>query len=157
MSLPFFIPPHHSDGMQIRGFNFCSLLSTVLDLCYTLPSTPSLSAGECYRQNHPDRTNLRILNLADNKDLHGGEFSESLTLVLGPQLEMKINPPLPTHSSNNVCLCTLEFKPRLTIRLFCLPVLFAPSPRHYFFASIVILFPPRRRTNERTSKRTNER
>jgi hypothetical protein len=35
---------------------------------------------------------------------------------------------------------------------------FAPSsPRHYFFASIVILFTPRHETNERTSKRTNER
>ncbi|SAM02993.1 hypothetical protein [Absidia glauca] len=35
---------------------------------------------------------------------------------------------------------------------------FAPSsPRHYFFASIVILYTPRRQTNERTSKRTNER
>ncbi|SAM02452.1 hypothetical protein [Absidia glauca] len=35
---------------------------------------------------------------------------------------------------------------------------FAPSsPRHYFFAAIVILYTPRRRTNERTSKRTNER
>ncbi|SAM04753.1 hypothetical protein [Absidia glauca] len=31
------------------------------------------------------------------------------------------------------------------------------SPRHYFFASIVILFTPRRQTNERTSNRTNER
>jgi hypothetical protein len=27
---------------------------------------------ECYRENHPDKTNLRILNFADNKDLHGG-------------------------------------------------------------------------------------
>jgi hypothetical protein len=45
------------------------------------------------------------------------------------------------------------------IRASFLPCLyFAPSsPRHYFFASIVILFIPRRQTNERTSKRTNER
>jgi hypothetical protein len=36
--------------------------------------------------------------------------------------------------------------------------IFAPSsPRHHFFASIVILFTPRRQTNERTSKQTNER
>ncbi|SAM04205.1 hypothetical protein [Absidia glauca] len=36
------------------------------------------------------------------------------------------NTILPTHSSNNVCLCTLDFKPRLAIRLF-----FCPS---YYFA-----------------------
>ncbi|SAM05383.1 hypothetical protein [Absidia glauca] len=62
--------------------------------------------GECYRQNHPDRTNLRILDFADNKDLHGGGLSESLTsvpVIDGTQLEMKIKLPLPTHSSNNVC------------------------------------------------------
>jgi hypothetical protein len=41
---------------------------------------------------------------------------------------------------------------------FCPPYYFAPSSlRHYFFASIVILFTSRRQTNERTSKRTNER
>jgi hypothetical protein len=39
--------------------------------------------GEYYRQNHPDRTNLRILNFADNKDLHGGELSDSLISVPG--------------------------------------------------------------------------
>jgi hypothetical protein len=53
----------------------------------------TLFEGECYKQNHPDRTNLRILNFADNKDLHGGGLSESLTSVLvidGSQLEMKI-------------------------------------------------------------------
>jgi hypothetical protein len=63
----------------------------------------TIPEGECYRQNHPDRTNLRILKFADNRDLHGGELSESLTSVPGidgTQLEMKIEPPLPTHSSN---------------------------------------------------------
>jgi hypothetical protein len=119
--------------------------------------------GGCYRQNHPDRTNLRILNSADNKDLDGRGLSESLTsvpVIDGTRLEMKIKPPLPTHSFNNVCLCTLDFKPRLAIRLyfFCPPYSFAPSsPRHYFFASIVILFTPRRQTNERTNEQTNER
>ncbi|SAL94717.1 hypothetical protein, partial, partial [Absidia glauca] len=40
--------------------------------------------------------------------------------------------------------------------LFLPSYYFAPSsPRHYFFAVIVILFTPRRRTNERTSKRTD--
>jgi hypothetical protein len=71
------------------------------------PRKVALFHGECYRQNHLDRTNLRILNFADNKDLHGGGLSESLTsvpLIDGTQLEMKIKPPLPTHSSNNVCL-----------------------------------------------------
>ncbi|SAM08961.1 hypothetical protein [Absidia glauca] len=65
---------------------------------------------------------------------------------------------LPTHSSNNVCLYTLYFKPRLAIRFFFLPVLyFAPSSlRHYFFASIVILLTPLLQTNERTSERLNE-
>jgi hypothetical protein len=65
--------------------------------------------GECHIQNHPDRTNLRILNFADNKDLHGGGLSESLIsapAIDGTQLEMKIKPPLPTHSSNKVFLCT---------------------------------------------------
>ncbi|SAL97637.1 hypothetical protein [Absidia glauca] len=42
--------------------------------------------------------------------------------------------------------------------IFCPSYYFAPSsPRQYFFASIVILFTPRRQTNERTSTRTNER
>jgi hypothetical protein len=62
--------------------------------------------GECYRQNHPDRTNLRILNFADKKDLDDEELSKSLTsvpVIDGTQLEMKIHPPLPTHSSNYVC------------------------------------------------------
>ncbi|SAM02034.1 hypothetical protein [Absidia glauca] len=57
--------------------------------------------GEFYRQNHPDRTNLRILNFADNKDLHGGELSESLSsvpVIDGTRLEMKIKPPLPTYA-----------------------------------------------------------
>ncbi|SAL97237.1 hypothetical protein [Absidia glauca] len=74
------------------------------------------------------------------------------------KLKLK-NTILPTHSSNDVCLCTLDFKPRLAIRLFVCPsYYFAPSsPRHYFFASTVILFTPRRRTNERTSQRTNGR
>jgi hypothetical protein len=31
-------------------------------------------ARECYRQNHPDRTNLRILNFAGNKDLAGNSL-----------------------------------------------------------------------------------
>jgi hypothetical protein len=117
--------------------------------------------GECHKQNHPDRTNLRILNFVDNKDLHGGGLSESLTSVPvtdGTQLVMKIKPPLPTHFSNNVCLCTLDFKPRLAIRLFFCPSYYfaRSSPCHYFFASTVILFTPRRRTNEQTSKRANE-
>jgi hypothetical protein len=40
-----------------------------------------LFMGKCYRQNHRYRTNLHILNFADNKDLHGGGLSESLTSV----------------------------------------------------------------------------
>jgi hypothetical protein len=44
------------------------------------------------------------------------------------------------------------------ILFFCPSYYFAPSsPRHYFFASIVILFTPRRQTNERTNEQTNER
>ncbi|SAL99189.1 hypothetical protein [Absidia glauca] len=40
----------------------------------------------------------------------------------------------------------------------CLSYYFAPSSsRHYFFASIVILFTPRCQTNERANERTNER
>ncbi|SAM03238.1 hypothetical protein [Absidia glauca] len=44
-------------------------------------------------------------------------------------------------------------------KIICLPVLVFCSffPSSLFFASIVILFTPRRQTNERTSKRTNER
>jgi hypothetical protein len=107
------------------------------------------------REDATDRTNLRILNFADNKDLHGGRLYESLTsapVIDGIQLEMKIKPPLPTHFSNNVCLCILDFEPRLAIRFF-LPVLYlAPSsPRHYFFASTLSFsfFHDDKRTNER--------
>jgi hypothetical protein len=67
----------------------------------------ALFPGECYRQSHPDRTNLRILVFADNKDLQCGVLYESLTsvpLIDGTQLEMKIKPPLPTHFSSNVCI-----------------------------------------------------
>jgi hypothetical protein len=44
-------------------------------------------------------------------------------------------------------------------KIFLLPVLFfAPSsPRHYFFTALSFFFTSRRQTNERTSKRTNER
>jgi hypothetical protein len=52
--------------------------------------------GKCYRQNNPDRTSLRILDFADNKDLHGGGLSEpliSVPVIDGTQLEMKIKPP----------------------------------------------------------------
>jgi hypothetical protein len=117
--------------------------------------------GECYRQNHPDKTNMGILNFADNKDLDGGELSESLTsvpVIDGTRLEMKIKPPLPTHSSNNVCLCTLNFKPRFPIRLFfCPSYYFAPSsPRHYFFA-FHCLYLYSTTSNERTNEQTNER
>jgi hypothetical protein len=58
----------------------------------------TLFKWECYRQNLPDRTSLHILNFADNKDLHGGGLSESLTsvpVIDGTQLEMKINRPCP--------------------------------------------------------------
>jgi hypothetical protein len=59
--------------------------------------------------NATDRTILAeptsvSLSFADNKDLHGVGLSESLTsvpVIDGTQLEMKIKPPLPTHSSNN--------------------------------------------------------
>jgi hypothetical protein len=122
---------------------------------------PRSSFGECYGQNHPDRTNLRILNFADNNDLHGGGLSGSLTsipVIDGTQLEMKIKPPLPTHSSNNVCPCTLHFKPRLPIRLFFLPVLLFCS----FFPSSLLfclhchsLYSTT--SSERTNEQTNER
>jgi hypothetical protein len=73
-------------------------------------ATISLKKGKCYRQNHPDRTNLRILNFADNKDLHGGELSESLTstpAIDGTQLEMKMKPPLPSHTPPTMCAYAL--------------------------------------------------
>jgi hypothetical protein len=116
---------------------------------------------EWYRQSQPDRTNLRILNFADNKDLHGGGLSESLTsvpVIDGAQLEMKIKPPFPTHSSNNLCLCTLDFKPRLAIRLFFWPVLLFCS----FFPSSLLSYLHchslySTTSNERTNEQTNER
>jgi hypothetical protein len=118
-------------------------------------------SGECYRQNHLDRTNLRILNFADSKDLYGGEHSESLTsvpVIGGTQLEMKVKAPLPTHSSNNVCQCTLDFKPRLAIRLFFLPVLsfcsFFP-PSLLFCLQCHSLYSTT--SNERANEQTNER
>ncbi|SAL97936.1 hypothetical protein [Absidia glauca] len=66
----------------------------------------------------------------------------------------------PAHTLLQQCVPMHSgFKPRWAIRLSFLPSYhFAPSsPRHHFFASIVILFTPQRQTNERTSKRTNER
>jgi hypothetical protein len=126
--------------------------------------TRAFYAGECYRQNHPERTSLRILNFTDNKDLHGGGLSKPLTsvpIIDGTQLEMKIKPPLPTRSSNNVCLCTLDFKPRLATRLLFLPVLLFCS---FFPLSLLFLTPLSvsllhyvKRTNERANKRTSER
>jgi hypothetical protein len=114
--------------------------------------------GECYRQNHPDRTNLRILNFADNKDLHGGELSESLTsvpVIDGTQLETKIKSPLPTHSSNNVCLCTLDFKPRFSYKNFFFSVLHFCS---FFPSSLLFCLPCHSlystTSNERTNKQT---
>ncbi|SAM09356.1 hypothetical protein [Absidia glauca] len=79
--------------------------------------------------------------------------SGTLTLRTPPRWESSNSTP------TNVCLCALDFKPRLAIRFIFFPsYYFAPSsPRHYFFASIVILFTPRRQTNERASERTNER
>jgi hypothetical protein len=61
------------------------------------------------------------------------------------------------HTPPTMCaLCTLYFKPRFGLRTFFSPFLiFAPSsPRHYFLLPIVILFNPRRQTNERTNERT---
>jgi hypothetical protein len=120
-----------------------------------------LKKGECYRQNHPDRNNLRILNFADNKDLHGGGLSESLTsvpVIDGTQLEMKIKPLLPTHSSNNVCPCPLDFKPRFDYKNFFMPILHFCS----FFPSSLLfclhchsLYSTT--SNERTNEQTNER
>jgi hypothetical protein len=62
---------------------------------------------------------------------------------------------LPTHSSNNGCLCTLDFKPRFGYKniffsapptlLLLLPLVIT------FLHPIVILFTPRRQTNEQTS------
>jgi hypothetical protein len=46
------------------------------------PQKVGTSKGECYRQNHRDRTNLRMLNFADNKDLNG-VLSESLAQAPG--------------------------------------------------------------------------
>ena len=65
---------------------------------------------------------------------------------------------LPSHSSNNVCLCTLDFKPRFDYKNFFMPVLhfcsFFPSSL-LFCLHIVILFSTT--TNERTNERVNER
>jgi hypothetical protein len=117
--------------------------------------------GECYRQNHPDRTNLRILSFADNKDLHGRGFSESLTSVPfidGTQLEMKIKSPAHTLLQQCVPMHS-RFQTPIPIRLFFLAVLVICS----FFTSsllfclhIVILFFKRRQTNE-VNERANER
>jgi hypothetical protein len=102
-----------------------------------------------------------MLNFADNKDSHGGGLSEFLTsvpVIDGTQLEMKIKPPLPTHSTNNVCLCTLDFNPRLAIRLFFLPVLLFCS---FFPSSLLFCLhchsPYSTTSNERTNEQTNER
>jgi hypothetical protein len=81
-------------------------------------------------------------------------------VIDGTQLEMKINQPLPTHSSNNVCLCTVHFKPRLAIRFFFLPVLlfcsFFPSSLLFFFhCHSLYSTTSNERANEQTNKRTN--
>jgi hypothetical protein len=61
---------------------------------------------------------------------------------------MNIKSPLPTHSSNNVCLlCTLDSKPRLAISLLFLPVLLFCSffPSSYFISSFLLhpyMYPP---------------
>jgi hypothetical protein len=113
--------------------------------------------GESYRQNHPDRTNLLILNFAaDNKDLYGGGLSESLTsvpVIDGTQIEMKIKPPLPTHSSNNVCLCSLDFKRRSAIRSCFLPVLSFCS---FFPSSILFCLHCHSLYSTTSNERTNE-
>jgi hypothetical protein len=123
---------------------------------------PPMKKGQCYRQNHLDSTNLRILNFADNKVLYGGELSKSLTsapVIDGTKLEMKTKPLLPTHSSDNVCLCTLDFKPRLAIRL----LFFAPPIILLLLPLVLTFLPPLsfsllhdvKRTNERADERTN--
>ncbi|SAM07438.1 hypothetical protein [Absidia glauca] len=66
----------------------------------------------------------------------------------------------PAHTLLQQCVpLHSRFQTPVGYKIFFLPVYyFAPSsPRHYFFASIVILFTPRRQTNEQTSRRTNER
>jgi hypothetical protein len=112
------------------------------------------------QQKHPDRTNLRILKFVDNKNLHG--LSESLTsvpVIDGTQLEMKTKPILPTHSSNNVCLCALDFKPRFGYML-----IFFARPITLLLLPLVITFLPPlsfsllydiKRTNERANERTD--
>jgi hypothetical protein len=60
------------------------------------------------------------------------------------------------------CASSLHSSFQIPIRLqdlfFCPSFIFAPSsPRQSFFASIVIIFTPRRHTNEQTNKQTNER
>jgi hypothetical protein len=99
---------------------------------------------------------------ADNKDLHGEGLSEylaSVPVIDGTRLEMKIKPPLPTHSSNNVCLCTLDFKPRLAYK-----IIFFARPIILLLLPLVITFlPPSsfsllhdvKRTNEQANERTN--
>ena len=80
--------------------------------------------------------------------------------MLGICCKLKLrNTILPTHSSNSVCLCTLDFNPRLAIRLF-----FFARPINLLLIPLVITFlPPMsfsllhdiKRTNERANKLTN--
>jgi hypothetical protein len=118
--------------------------------------------GECYRQNHPDRTNLRTLNFADNKDLHGGKLSESLTsvpVIDGTQLEMKIkHDPAPTLLQQCV---PMHFRFQTPIGY---KIIFFACPLILLLLPLVITFLPHchsfllhddKRTNERTNERTN--
>jgi hypothetical protein len=129
----------------------------------SIPFTRKLSSikkwdffqGECYRQNHPDRTNLRILNFADNKDLHGGGLSESLTsvpVIDGTWLEMKIKPPLPTHPSINVCLCT-SFQTPIGYKIIFLLVLLFCS---FFPSSLLFCLHCHSLYSTTSNERTNE-
>jgi hypothetical protein len=65
---------------------------------------------------------------------------------------------LPTHSSKNVCLCTLDFKPRFDYKNFFMPVLLFCS---FFPSSLLFCLQCHSlystTSNERMDEQTNER
>jgi hypothetical protein len=99
-----------------------------------------------------DRSNPRILNFADNKDLHGGGLSETLTsvpVIDGTQLRNE-DKTAPAHTLLQQCVpmhSRFQTPIGYKIIIFARPIILLLLP-------LVILFTPRHQTNERTSERT---
>jgi hypothetical protein len=150
-------PSTHEIGFYFDVFK-CPVLLTSLSGHMESPIAPGHSWDSIWNKDEaaPPSTGM-VLLFSSGIVQHGPLFCwYQIQQKDAYQLRLK-NTILPTHSSKNVCLFTLNFKPRFSVRAFFLFVLYFCSffPSSSLFSHpIVILFTPLLQTNERTNERT---